>query len=106
MSPSPEPGGPAMAKARKPARIASGPATDAYKHPEATSPLRPEVGTQAQFRKKKPAATYRYDSSLAPALEWDGQNGARALGEWLIRCIEEAARLPGQRFAKPQAAVN
>ena len=27
---------------------------------------------QAQFRKKKPHATYRYDSSLDPAISWDG----------------------------------
>ena len=46
--------------------------------------MRPEVGTQAQFRKKKPPATYRYDSSLSPALEWDGQNPAREQGEALI----------------------
>jgi hypothetical protein len=26
-----------------------------YKHPESESLLRPDVGTQAQFRKKKPA---------------------------------------------------
>ena len=26
----------------------------AYRHSEADSPLRPDVGTQAQFRKKKP----------------------------------------------------
>jgi hypothetical protein len=31
----------------------TGPAA-AYDHPEAHSPMRPEVGTQAQFRKKKP----------------------------------------------------
>ena len=48
-----------------------------YKHPEADSPMRPDVGTQAQFRKKKPPATYRYDSSLSPALDWDGGNVAR-----------------------------
>ncbi len=46
--------------------------------------MRPEVGTQAQFRKKKPPVTYRYDSSLSPALEWDGQNPAREQGEALI----------------------
>jgi len=28
--------------------------TDTYRHPTAESLLRPEVGTQAQFRKKKP----------------------------------------------------
>jgi adenine-specific DNA-methyltransferase len=40
----------------------------AYRHPEAESPLRPDVGTQSQFKKKKPPVTYRYDSSLSPAL--------------------------------------
>ena len=65
-----------------------------YRHPEAESLLRPDIGTQAQFRKKKPPVTYRYDSSLSPALDWDGQNGARELGEWLLAMIEEAAALP------------
>jgi adenine-specific DNA-methyltransferase len=65
--------------------------------------LRPEVGTQAQFRKRKPPKTYRYDSSLSPALDWDGQNPARELGEWLLALIEEAARLdPPHRFAEPR----
>lgn len=74
-----------------------------YRHPEAHSLLRPEVGTQAQFRKKKPPAEYRYDSSLSPALAWDGQNGARELGAWLIARIEEASRLPApHQFDKPQ----
>jgi len=52
-----------------------------YQHPESESLLRPDVGTQAQFRKKKPPQTYRYDSSLAPELQWDGQNVAREEGE-------------------------
>ncbi|MCU1266244.1 MAG: methylase domain protein [Acidobacteria bacterium] len=52
-----------------------------YKHPESESLLRPDVGTQAQFRKKKPPKTYRYDSSLAPELRWDAQNPAREEGE-------------------------
>jgi adenine-specific DNA-methyltransferase len=56
--------------------------------------MRPEIGTQPQFRKKKPPATYRYDSSLSPALSWDGQNPAREIGEWLLRLISEAAALP------------
>src|SRR3989338_11147650 len=66
----------------------------AYHHSEADAALRPEVGTQAQFRKKKPPVTYRYDSSLSPALEWDGQNAARELGDWLLGVIEKAAALP------------
>ncbi|MBI4766332.1 MAG: site-specific DNA-methyltransferase [Deltaproteobacteria bacterium] len=36
--------------------------TEPYRHPTAESLMRPEVGTQAQFRKKKPSVSYRYDS--------------------------------------------
>jgi adenine-specific DNA-methyltransferase len=64
-----------------------------YRHVEADSPLRPEVGTQPQFKKKKPPVTYRYDSSLSPSLEWDGQNGARDFAEFLLGCIKDAARI-------------
>lgn len=53
-------------------RIQNPPRTESYRHPTAESLLRPDVGTQAQFRKKKPHATYRYDSSLDPAMSWDG----------------------------------
>jgi adenine-specific DNA-methyltransferase len=70
-----------------------------YRHPEAESPLRPEVGTQAQFRKRKPPATYRYDSSLSPALDWDGQNHAREAGEALIREILESKSLESAKSA-------
>jgi hypothetical protein len=48
-----------------------------YKHPEWESPMRTKVGTQAQFKKKLPSKTYRYDSSLSPALNGDGQNPTR-----------------------------
>ena len=74
-------------------KVAARPAAESYQHPQADVALRPDVGTQAQFRKKKPPATYRYDSSLSPSLEWDGENSARELGEWLLRQIEEAAAL-------------
>lgn len=47
--------------------------TEVYRHPESSAPIRPDVGTQAQFRKKKEPATYRYDSSLSPALDWAGK---------------------------------
>ena len=63
--------------------------TTSYRHPEADSPARPDIGTQAQFRKKKPPVTYRYDSSLSPSLEWDGRNPAREEGEAAIREILE-----------------
>ena len=62
--------------------------------------MRPEIGTQARFKKKLPPKTYRYDSSLSPAMNWDGQNPARELGEWLIRQIQEAAALPAPHLFK------
>jgi adenine-specific DNA-methyltransferase len=69
------------------------PVSDAknYKHPESSSLLRPDVGVQPQFKKTKPPATYRYDSSLSPAMDWD-QNSAREVGQWLIDIIAEWGR--------------
>jgi adenine-specific DNA-methyltransferase len=75
------------------------PKYDAFTHPEAQSPMRPDVGTQAAFKKKKPPVTYRYDSSLSPALDWDGQNPAREQGEAIL------AALAGQ-LAQIHAALN
>jgi adenine-specific DNA-methyltransferase len=67
-----------------------------YRHNQETA-ARPEAGAAPRFRAKKEPATYRFDSSLSPALEWDSQP-ARELAAWLLACIEEAARLPGQTF--------
>jgi adenine-specific DNA-methyltransferase len=64
--------------------------------------MRPDVGTQAQFKKKKPPATYRYDSSLSPILEWDGQNPGREQGEVAIRQILEAKSLEEAKRAAEQ----
>jgi adenine-specific DNA-methyltransferase len=80
-------------------RAKKGKPAQPYRHPEAESPMRPEVGTQAQFKKKLPPKTYRYDSSLSPALDWDGQNPAREQGEALIREILEAQELEGVKAA-------
>ena len=65
-----------------------------YKHPEASNPLRPEVGTQSHFPKKKLKApkTYRYDSSIAPSLEWD-TNPTRDQTDALIAEILKAESL-------------
>ncbi|MGH7268661.1 MAG: site-specific DNA-methyltransferase, partial [Candidatus Rokuibacteriota bacterium] len=76
---------------------------ESYAHYEASSPMRPEVGTQPQFRKKKSPRTYRYDSSPAPALNWDSQNAAREQGEWLLALVARAAALPAPHaFDQPQ----
>jgi len=39
---------------RKTPRPAQSQAADSYQHKTADSPMRPDVGTQAQFRKRKP----------------------------------------------------
>ena len=62
---------------------------EGYRHPEASALLRPDVGTQAQFRKKKKPATWRYDPSLSPALDWDGDNPARERAETKIAALQE-----------------
>ena len=81
----------------------AGKVAERYTHPDQTSPMRPDVGTQAQFRKKKAPRTYRYDSSLSPSLDWDGHNGARELGEWLLGLVSRASSLKApHEFEKPQ----
>ena len=61
--------------------------------------MRPDVGTQAAFKKKKPPVTYRYDSSLSPALDWDGQNPAREQGEAILAEL-------GRQLAEIRAALK
>jgi len=70
-----------------------------YKHPESESPLRLEVGTQAQFNNNLPSKTNRCDSSLSPAMEWNGQNSAHELGEALIHETLEAKTLEEAKSA-------
>jgi adenine-specific DNA-methyltransferase len=67
-----------------------------YRHQqEATA--RPDAGAAPRFRAKRETTTYRYDSSLSPALDWD-TNPARDTASWLLTAIEEAAALPNQTF--------
>jgi len=65
-------------------------AAKAYDHTEQPAVLRPDIGLQAEFKKKKEPATYRYDRSLDPQLSWD-INADREHGESLIAQIQEAA---------------
>ena len=58
--------------------LLAGANTEAYQYPEAMLLARPDVGTQAQFKKKKPPATYRYDSSLSPSGVGRAEPGPRA----------------------------
>jgi adenine-specific DNA-methyltransferase len=72
----------------------------AYEHKEEAL-ARPDVGTQPQFKKKRPAKTYRYDSSLSPALDWD-RKAAREKGEELIASILKADTLKEAKAAASQ----
>src|SRR5580698_8408893 len=77
-----------MARARTAIVSPKNKTAKSYKHPESESPMRPEVGTQSEFKKKLPPRKYRYDDSLSPVLEWDGQNPARERGEARIAKAE------------------
>jgi adenine-specific DNA-methyltransferase len=87
-----------MARSKKSSKTTTA-RTENYQHPTAESPARPDVGVQSQFKKKKAPKTYRYDSSLSPALDWDGQNPARERGEQLISQIIEAETLEQAKHA-------
>src|SRR6266550_5931680 len=85
--------------ASKTARSAKTKSANNYRHPESESLMRPEVGTQAQFKKKLPPKKYRYDDSLSPALLWDGQNPVREPAEALIRQLLESKSLEQAKAA-------
>lgn len=87
-------------------RAKKGGETRSYAHPEASALLRPDVGTQAQFRKKKPPATYHYDPSLSPALDWDQQNPAREQAEAKIAALAGTVSAPFRAGEHGQIAVK
>ncbi len=76
-----------MARARKSPPTQS---AQSYRHTEADLAARPEIGAQAHFKKSKLPTQYRFDSSLAPVMEWDGQNPSRERAEALIHELAAA----------------
>ena len=91
-----------MARASRSQRAPRGGiAPQRYEHSQ-DAVARPEIGAAPRFRSKAPPATYRYDSSLAPALDWD-TNPARETVAFLLVCVEEAAALPAPHdFPEPR----
>ena len=79
--------------------------TAEYTHQTAKSLIRPEVGVQPRFKKRKPPAKYQYDTSLAPELPWDGQYPARERGEALIAEIETASKALARADADARPAL-
>ena len=77
-----------MAKTKSPTK-SNFESAENYKYPGSVNLMRPEVGVQAQFQKRKAPQRYRYDDSLSPILEWDGQNPARERGEARIARAEQ-----------------
>jgi adenine-specific DNA-methyltransferase len=86
-----------MPKRSKPKPAKKSQQTAPYKHPESQSLMRPEVGTQAQFKKKKAPKTYQYDSSLSPALDWDAKNPA------VSKPLHVAVAVRASRGSRPPA---
>ena len=85
---------------RKKASVDQNQTTD-YQHTQQAT-QRPDVGVQDQFTTKKPPKTYRYDSSLDPALSWD-ENRDRELAEWLLGLVQRCANEGEAKvFAQPQ----
>src|SRR6267154_695430 len=75
-----------------------------YKHRESTSPMRPNAGVQSHYNTRHEAKTFRYDASLAPVMQWDGQNPAREQAEALIRRTLEAVTLEDAKTAASELA--
>jgi adenine-specific DNA-methyltransferase len=73
-------------------------AAKAYDHKETEAVLRPDIGIQAQFKKKKDPAKYRYDRSLDPQLSWD-INADREYAEALIEKVCGAKSVEDARAA-------
>ncbi len=81
-----------------------------YQHTDADAAARPEIGAQAHFKPNKAPGQYRYDSSLAPELQWDGANSAREDGERLLAEtaaeLEQARRLLAEAGGKTPAKLT
>ena len=60
--------------------------------------MRPEAGAQRHFKPSKSPQTYRYDSSLAPELQWD-EAEARGEAEQLLNSILNADSLDAAKAA-------
>lgn len=59
-----------MAPGNNGVRSAQSMVADSYDHQDRRQSMRPDVGTQAHFKKRKPPKTHRYDDSLDPVLRW------------------------------------
>ena len=86
-------------------RIEPGGRAAGYFHKDKSLKGRPEVGAAPRFRAKHPPASYRYDSSLSPALEWDS-NPAREVASFLMACIEQAAALPAPHLFEQRRVLG
>lgn len=87
------------------AKETTAPDARAYLHSDVEAPARPAAGAQARFKKRKEPKTYRYDSSLAPELHWDGGNaGVRDRAEQLLASIRAAKSLEEAQAAATELA--
>ncbi len=68
-----------------------------YSYPQAQALIRPDVGTQAQFKKRKEPRTYRYDSRNAKS------PGPIATIRPSRRSLNGTARTPPAKRGKPSS---
>jgi adenine-specific DNA-methyltransferase len=96
-----------MAKTRtKTKPDATAPAAKGYVHSSTEAVARPAVGAAPRLKTKKPPTTYRYDSSLFPAMDWD-TNPSREVAAFLMSCIKDAAALPTPHvFSEPRRLIG
>lgn len=80
-------------------------AAKAYDHKQQQSVLRPDIGLQAQFKKKLPPATCRYDRSLDPPYGVkSGSNFQPFIRKRDVRHNDDAV-LPRQRHNENSPAI-
>lgn len=75
--------------------------TESFKH-RGKQVMRPNAGMEQYVKagnERQEPVTYRYDSSLAPEMEWD-ENPAREMAEWLIGVIAQAGEDDGAAFKR------
>ena len=73
-----------------------------FRHPTADLSARPKIETPAHFKKRIPPTTYRYDSSLSIALDWDGENPACETTEAWIQELKECGLLAAELARQPE----
>lgn len=88
-----------MAKNRRSKPAPAARRVEDFRHPTATGSRVPDAGAEPFVASARPPAIYRYDSSLAPSLQWDEKNPEREQAEALIAQVLAADSLEAAKAA-------